>query len=659
MTNTQKVLATANASQLVREMVDWLFTPPNLNREVALRGAERLSALTNVVAAAEHLARPEYKERGGPDDWQILGARIPERFKLRRLVGDFAAKPTATMAIDASQVAAGVALLLPTGSRTRLVANGVLAATCQILSDRRQLGGDGSDHARTICNDMAFVARLGHKNPAVVDAALWGLGLQSMMSYTVSGAVKVMGPWWREGIAIERIMRTRAYGHEGTFKLARSYPRSTKALSHALVAFECAAPLVYLSRGRAAKPYAIGAMAMHFGIGHTMALGRFITSFAGMLSGAMYTAGDSESEANPENTRADLTPKYAAATLAAGLGLMALSVTSDRHENRKAKSDETAFQTSDGSLLYYRRQGQVTDESPVYLIENGVAGPREQYLQLGIDLADMGEVVTYHRAGIGPSQLGTDAGSSVEDVAARASELIKHIRSEKRPCVVIGHGKGCCFAIATAAKVGDVLDHVLLLDPPAFEEDFETSDSMVRLFERQEQMMNWGLGVGMAPSHHLTLPGDNKVLSKLNKADYRSLAVYLRDPTTWAVAGQEIRAIASSANAYLQHLSQTSCPITLVTGRSILNISKDHESQLGSLVDTHEHLRLVILEDEDRGDGFSVLSGEENRRDLIDLAQDLNLREATSTSTVDQSVPARWPEANGSIPTANLHVKDV
>lgn len=645
----------------LRNAAEWLFKPPNLNRETALRGSERLSAITHIVSAAEHLARPEYKERGGPDDWEILGPRIPEKFKFRRLVGNIASKPTVTTALDVGQVAAGGLLLLPTSSRTRLVANGFMAATNQLMRDRRQLGGDGSDHARTICNDMAFVARLGHRNPAVVDAALWGLGLQSTMSYTVSGAAKVMGPWWREGIAIERIMRTRSFGHEGVFKLARSYPRTTKACSHAIVAFECAAPLVYLFRGQLAKPYAIGAAAMHLGIGHTMALGRFIPSFGGMLCGLLYTSSPRSDHTQTGPKRSDLAPEYAAASLVGGLGVMAASVLYDRRENRRPKPNEAFFRTSDGSVLYYERHGKAKEgeDSPIFFLENGVGGPREQYLQLVMDLAEIGEVVTYHRAGLGPSQLGVGAGTSFEDTTSRAAELVGHI--DRRDCrlLLLGHARGCPFTLGTAAQLDDGPHGVLILDLPPLNEGFDSLDAIVRNFELQERKMRWFLGVGMVPSKNLNLPGDNKVQSRLDKVDYRSLAVYLRDPTTWELSVKEIRALAAGPPASLDHDELQSLPVTLVASRSALNVREGYESGLAELVDANANHQLLILEDENRGDGVSVLSGKENRTELIDIVRDMAVRKKRDFASVERGREAQRPGTANTARKTDLDLQDV
>ncbi|MBI1684312.1 HTTM domain-containing protein [Caulobacter hibisci] len=74
------------------------------------------------------------------------------------------------------------------------------------------------------------------------------LGLQLMLSYVVSGWVKIVNPDWRKGVALAQVFRFSAYPVAESLRGWAARPRLLLAMSWAVMAFELAFPLTLLWR---------------------------------------------------------------------------------------------------------------------------------------------------------------------------------------------------------------------------------------------------------------------------------------------------------------------------------------------------------------------------------------------------------------------------
>ena len=74
------------------------------------------------------------------------------------------------------------------------------------------------------------------------------LGVQLMLSYVVSGWVKVVNPDWRTGRALRDVFQFSAYPVAEDLRRWADRPRVMLAMSWAVIAFELAFPLTMLSR---------------------------------------------------------------------------------------------------------------------------------------------------------------------------------------------------------------------------------------------------------------------------------------------------------------------------------------------------------------------------------------------------------------------------
>lgn len=86
-----------------------------------------------------------------------------------------------------------------------------IASSSHLLAPRQRHGGDGSDHAALLVTSLSALARVVRHDARSVDALLWGISLQGVLAYGISGWVKMAGTAWRQHRAIPGVMRTRAY----------------------------------------------------------------------------------------------------------------------------------------------------------------------------------------------------------------------------------------------------------------------------------------------------------------------------------------------------------------------------------------------------------------------------------------------------------------
>ncbi|MFE0191348.1 HTTM domain-containing protein [Streptomyces sp. NPDC058989] len=266
-----------------------MFSSPAIGRHRALAATERITAVTSLLSSLEALPAERDRRPGGLNNWEVVRDNFADLPPVARKALDLLAKPTSMRIIHGARIAAAATLLLPgERRRQRAAANGFLALSTLATYPHHQYGGDGSDQLSFQTQLVSAVARCGQRNPAVVDACLWYVALQSTLSYTVSGLVKLCGPEWRAGTALSHILRTETYGDAGAYRLISRYPTAGKAVSHAVLAFECAFGLIFLRQGRHAPAMLATTATFHLVNARVMGLSRFVWAFLGTYPAVLY-----------------------------------------------------------------------------------------------------------------------------------------------------------------------------------------------------------------------------------------------------------------------------------------------------------------------------------------------------------------------------------
>jgi len=105
----------------------------------------------------------------------------------------------------------------------------------------------GSDRMGLLALWCLTLSRLA-PTPALAELAFGYLGLQLMLSYFISGWVKVVNPDWRSGRALADVFRFSAYPVSEDLRRLADRPRLLLVMSWAVMLFELAFPLTLLAR---------------------------------------------------------------------------------------------------------------------------------------------------------------------------------------------------------------------------------------------------------------------------------------------------------------------------------------------------------------------------------------------------------------------------
>lgn len=558
---------------IVAAAVRELFAPPQTTRAQALSRMERQAALTHLVSSLELLSRPSLRRPGGLNNWEV-SRRDAIRFKnpMMRSLFDFVGRRWVSEGLLVANSAASLVLLAPTRGRwLRGGAAATLAGTAYLLSARNREGGDGSDHASFLVQGMAALARAGGGDSRITDAALWAVSLQSAMSYAVSGWAKVMGSSWRDGSAMEGILRTRSYGNERVWKLARRFPTSVRVLSAGTVFLECTFPLAYLGRGRLAKTYVGGAAVFHYAVAAVMGLNRFLTAFTSLHPAVLYTARARTDTVGPDVGRSDTLVRVAGAATAGALLVMAVEQRRTRRKIEAGYGDEKWLYTSDGNRLAYRRRGVEGPDLPVYVFESGLQGVPESWEWIVDELASEGTVVTYQRAGFGRSSLLPGTAQSVEDLVGHTVELVDAVGRD-RPVILVGHSQGGYLALRAAERSAADIRSLVLIDPahPAIVDETQTTvaGEAVSMSSALARSIDLGLGCLVSMDFLKSLPPHVRDAAQ---SHYRDSRIWLSADREWAATLSHFET--------KPELPQLAIPLLVLTAQ----LTQDRHSTAGEL----------------------------------------------------------------------------
>lgn len=446
-----------------------LLSQPALGRSTALTATERLSSVTHLLSSLEYLTRKTDRRPGGVNNWEVTRQAYSDRPAWMVKFLDFVAEPRVTDAIHFVRVGAAATLLLgPDSRRPRLAANVVLSATSAALYPRHHYGADGSDQVVFVVQTAAAVARAGERTPETVDACLWFIALQSVLSYTASGWVKMTSPTWRSHQALPGIMRTKSFGNRRLWEALRRHPRVSNALGASVLGMECLFPAVFLARGRLAPAMVTGAATFHLVNGRVIGLGRFVWSFIAMHPAVLYAAQRPRLASGSGETavarRDDLLPKLAtgvmAATFAGGMAARARR----RKTVLRGRDGAETLRTSNGNTLSYRRVGPAGKPGPVIVLETGLLESPQHYEWIVRELSPRWTTVTYNRAGSGASTYaGSPAAYTLESSVRDLSELVAVVGTDA-PVIVVGHSMGGYLAWLAASRPGSPIAGICLLD---------------------------------------------------------------------------------------------------------------------------------------------------------------------------------------------------
>lgn len=448
---------------LAKKLTSTFLGPVPVSRGRALAISERLTAVTSLTSSLEYITHQRHIRRGGLNDWTIARSMHASSTRPTRRILDAVGNPGTTKALHIARIAASAALLAPGSARWRGAANLFLGLSNAALYPRHRYGTDGSDQVSSFVQSAAGLARLS-RDPAVQDALMWYIALQANLSYLVSGWVKLLGQPWRDGSALNGIMRTRTYGHEGMWKLTNRYPVPARYLAHGVLALECFFPVAYLRGGALARPIMASAAAFHAANGYFMGLGRFITAFEAMHPMVAYT---STPKSHPVVAgRDDRMLKATASTAAIGVTIAGFLAAMRRMRATDPWPHGRVLTTRHGNELHYNERISEDDSSPVLVFGTGMISTMEHFGWITDKLVEESDygIVSYSRAGYGPSKRRSSGPYSLQESVDDLVDLVEGAVAKNRTVYLVGHSLGGEIGRRAAVELGDRVRGVIYLD---------------------------------------------------------------------------------------------------------------------------------------------------------------------------------------------------
>lgn len=249
-----------------------------------LEVAEVCASVSQFLSTCESLSSKERK-LGGINYWPDSRYLISPGSKEKSILGN----PRLIQAILAGRLVSCGLLLGARRNGTRKWSSGYILLSQILLGPYTMNGADGADQMSGLMHGASFLGRMGESENK--DLAVNFLASQTILSYFVSGAVKTLGDDWRNGRAVERVIRTHTYGNETLYKFIHLRPRIGEFLTYSTVALETVFPLMMLSKSTR-NVALLGMGAFHLSNAKVMGLGRFALTFLGTYPSIHYSFKD-------------------------------------------------------------------------------------------------------------------------------------------------------------------------------------------------------------------------------------------------------------------------------------------------------------------------------------------------------------------------------
>lgn len=196
----------------------------------------RLFCVAIFLTALEYLTIIRQFGDGGIYSWKIIKLRIyPPILKLRL---DFLFNKSGVLVILIVRMLCSVYLFVSPISQVAVYILAVIVITSLLLAIRNIIGNDGSDQMSVILSISLFISFFFHR-PEIAVVSLYFIAAQSILSYVIAGAAKMLSKKWRSGEAIFQIMNTESYGSERiALYLQRSSPMVGAIMAWGVMLFE-------------------------------------------------------------------------------------------------------------------------------------------------------------------------------------------------------------------------------------------------------------------------------------------------------------------------------------------------------------------------------------------------------------------------------------
>lgn len=255
---------------------------------LAVRALECLTAASLLVQTLEYLRLQPVQRQDGLWRWSVQRGDVAHASPpVRRLLDWLHDERVHRLHL---LLRTGAAASLFAGSSTASVVL-LFASSVLILIRWRGAFNGGSDFMTIVVLTGMLIAQLGQHlvGPALAwKAGLGYIGLHSITSYFISGAIKLFSPEWRRGIALPYFLDGGLYGPLAPDSRLRQR-RVAIACSWLFILWECAAPFA-LAGPRIAFAFCAVAVVFHFLVFRYFGLNRFFWAWLASHPAIIYCA---------------------------------------------------------------------------------------------------------------------------------------------------------------------------------------------------------------------------------------------------------------------------------------------------------------------------------------------------------------------------------
>jgi Vitamin K-dependent gamma-carboxylase len=245
------------------------------------------------ISTLEYLFLLREFSGGGVYSWTILRTAVMRRGHTRLLAPllDLLYGVRGVAVLLVLRLAGTISVMvLPVGSVPFTAAAAIMTVSHLLFSARQVFGDDGSDQMNSILALTILLCAGPHSTPLILNAGLWFIAMQAVLSYFSAGVAKAISPIWRGGAAVQQIFDTASYGDRGVAVFLARHQFVGALMSWGVIAFEVTFPAGLLLPAPALEVVLVFGAMFHLLNAVIMGLNSFLWSFLATYPALVYAA---------------------------------------------------------------------------------------------------------------------------------------------------------------------------------------------------------------------------------------------------------------------------------------------------------------------------------------------------------------------------------
>lgn len=154
-----------------------------------------------------------------------------------------------------------------------------------------EFGKDGSSQMQTVLL-TGLLINAASSGTLAKSVGLWFIGLNCLIAYVTSGAIKVQFSNWRNGTALQDALSTEVVGNRTLWHTLAGRRYLAACLSWAVILFESVLPLLAIADPLLCVIFLLCGITFHLFVSGTMGLNSFLFTFLGTYPAILWVSFD-------------------------------------------------------------------------------------------------------------------------------------------------------------------------------------------------------------------------------------------------------------------------------------------------------------------------------------------------------------------------------